>query len=629
LSSEKKLAVRGYRFGEFELELKSGDLRRQGRKVKLQEQPFAVLRLLLEHPAEVISKEELQNSIWPSNTFVDFDHGLHAAVARVRDALGDSAERPRFVETLQRRGYRFIAPVEEILAPPPPSPEPTPEIQPPLAEVSQRTRIWPIGLGIAGAALLAMVAIVTGTRWHHADREPIRSVAVLPLLNLSGDAGKEYLADGVTDELITDLAQLLNLRVISRTSAMHYKRSTLPARQIGRELNVDALVEGSVVLTDRRVRITAQLIDARTDRHLWAHTYEQTLDDILIAQAEMSHAIASEISAKLSPGHQIRTQVERTNPQAHQAYLKARYFLDRGDESSLRKAIDTFHQALDSDPQDPQSYAGLSECFISLDDFYAPPNEVMPEAKSAATRALSLDDSLGEAHTVLGAVRFLYEWDWPGAELELRRGVELEPGSSAAHSWYAFYLANMGRSGEALKEIERADEIDPLSAIVQMNAGWVHYVGRRNDRALSQWRETLQLEPDFALSHSSIWVAYLDDSNFDQYLAHTAREHPLDDADTLRLAVLSANYARHGDRAQAEAYLARLKNAKTRYYVCDYELATAYAMLGNRDQAMEWLDKGYRVHSSCMPNLKTDPRLDSLRSDDRFKVLLHSLHLDS
>ena len=618
LSSESKPAVRRYRFGDFELDLKSGELRQQGRKVKLQEQPFAILRMLLEHPGEVISKEELQNTVWPANTFVDFDHGLHAAIARVRDALADSAENPRFVETLQRRGYRFIAPVEEILAQPAPSAEPV--------AMSQ----WPkaVGIGIAGIALVAIVVVVLSQRLRRAEREPIRSVAVLPLLNLSGDPGKEYLADGVTDELITDLAQTLNMRVISRTSAMHYKGSTLPATQIGRELNVDALVEGSVVLDNRHVRITAQLIDARTDRHLWAHTYAQTLDDILTAQAELSHAIASEISAKLSPDHQMRAHLERANPQAHQSYLKARYLLDRGDESSLHKAIDMFHQALENDPQDPQSYAGLSECFISLDDFYAPPNEVMPEARSAAVRALSLDDNLGEAHTVLGAERLLYEWDWPGAETELRRGIELAPNNSDGHSWYALYFANMGRHDEALREIERAQEIDPLSAIVQMNAGWVHYLARRNDRALSQWLETLQLEPDFALSHSSIWVAYLDDSHFGEYLAHSAHQHQLDDADTLRLAVLSGNYARQGDRRQAEAYLARLKTAKNRYYVCDYELATAYAMLGNTDAAMEWLNQGYRARSSCMPNLKTDPRLDPLRADERFKGLLRTLRLD-
>jgi len=611
--------VRSYRFGDFELDLKSGELRRQGRKVKLQEQPFAVLRMLLEHAGEVITKEELRNAVWPANTFVDFDHGLHAAVTRVREALGDSAENPRFVETLQRRGYRFIAPLETIPAPPPMA---TPVLDP---------RQWsmPGAVGVVGVALLAIVVIGLLQHWRRSDHEPIRSVAVLPLLNLSGDPTKEYLADGVTDELITDLAQLLDKRVISRTSAMHYKGSTLPATQIGRELNVDALVEGSVVLADRHVRITAQLIDARTDRHLWAHTYEQSLDDILIAQAEMSHVIASEVSAKLAPDHKIRAHLERTNPKAHQAYMKARFFLNRGDESSLHKAIDSFRQALETGPEDPESYAGLSKCFIGLDDFYAPPNEVMPEAKMAASQALSLDDSLGEAHTVLGVVRFLYDWDWRGSEAELRRGIELAPGSSDAHSWYALYLAHMGRNAEALKEIERAEEIDPLSAVVRVNSGWIHYLGRRNDRALSQWRETLQLEPELALSHSSIWVAYLDNPNFEQYLARTAHDHPLDDADTLRLAVLSGSYARLGNRTQAENYLARLKTAKSHHYVCDYELATAYAMLGNKDEAMAWLGRGYREHSSCMSDLKADPRLDSIRSDRRFQDLLHMLHLDS
>jgi tetratricopeptide (TPR) repeat protein len=227
-------------------------------------------------------------------------------------------------------------------------------------------------------------------------------------------------------------------------------------------------------------------------------------------------------------------------------------------------------------------------------------------------------------------VRFCYDWDWEGAEAELRRGMELSPASSDAHSWYALYLAHMGRNAEALHEIERAEEIDPLSAQVRVNVGWIHFLGRRYDRALAHWRETLQLAPDFALSHSSIWVAYLNDSSFDRILALSPREDAdLDGAGTLRLAVFSGSYAESGNRAQAEAYLTRLRSAQSHHYVCDYELATAYAVMGNKDEAMNWLQKGYRQHSSCMSDLKADPRLDLLRTDDRFKDLLHTLHLDS
>jgi TolB-like protein/DNA-binding winged helix-turn-helix (wHTH) protein/Tfp pilus assembly protein PilF len=636
LIAEDRPAPRGYRFGVFELDLKSGELRRQGRRVKLQEQPFAVLRLLLEHPGEVVTKEELRNSIWPSNTFVDFDHGLHAAVTRVREALSDSADSPRFVETLPRRGYRFIAPAEEIGAPASPQPEPSLAPQPATAN-DHRPRRWlrPAAINIGALALLAVIVVgldLGGIRERllRPGTRPIRSVAVLPLLNLSGDPNKEYLADGVTDELITDLAQLLDLRVISRTSAMRYKGTTLSATQIGRELNVDALVEGSVALTGQHVRITAQLIDARTDRHLWARSYEQSLDDILIAQSEMSRAIAGEVSAKLSPGHrQLLARTGKLDPQAHEAYLKGRYFLNRGDEPNLRKAIESFHDALERDPQDARSYAGLAECYIGLDDFYAAPMEAMPKAKASASKALELDENLGEAHTALGVVRLLYDWDWRGGEAELRRGIELNPGDSDAHSWYALFLAHMGHNAAALNEIERAQQIDPLSAQVRVNAGWIYFLGRKNDRALAQWRETLELDPQFALSHSSAWVAYLNDASFDRILAQAPRvARPLDDSDTLRLAALSGSYAQSGNRAQAEAYLAQLKAAENSRYVCAYELATAYAVLDNKDEAMNWLRKGYRDRSSCMSDLKTDPRLDSLRSDQRFQDLLHTLHLE-
>jgi len=493
LPPEGKL-LRGYRFGDFELDLKSGELLRADRKVKLQEQPFILLRLLVEHRGDVLTKEELRKAVWPANTFVDFDHGLHSAIARVRDALDDATDKPRFIETLPRRGYRFVAPVEEIFAPPEASPEQTPlPLLPERDETRPGARWLVTGVGWAALAFQAIAVVLLGQRLRRPDREPIKSLAVLPLLNLSGDPGKEYLADGITDELITDLAQSLNLRVISRTSAMRYKSSTLPATQIGRELNVDALIEGSFALTGRQVRITAQLIDARTDRHLWAHSYEQSLDDVLAVQSEMSHEIANEVSARLSPSAKVRRNYRKTVPQAHQSYMKARFLLNCGDESSLRGAIDNFHQALNSDPQDAQSYAGVSECFIGLDDFFAPPSEVMPEAKMAAQQALTLDDSLAEAHTVLGVVRFLYEWDWSGGETELRRGVELAPSSPDAHSWYALFLAHMGRNPDALREIERAEEIDPFSAIVRVNSGWIHYLGRvtiarsRNGVRLYNW----------------------------------------------------------------------------------------------------------------------------------------------
>ena len=255
----------------------------------------------------------------------------------------------------------------------------------------------------------------------------------------------------------------------------------------------------------------------------------------------------------------------------------------------------------------------------------------MPEAQAAAGKALGLDVNLGEAHTALGVVRFLYQWDWKGGEAELRRGIELNPGNSDAHSWYALFLAHMGRNAEALGEIERAEEIDPLSAQVRVNAGWIHFLGRRNDRALAQWRDTLELEPQFALSHSSIWVAYLNGASFDRLLAQSSQEDGsnIDGDTTLRLAVLCGSFARAGNRPQAEAYLARLKAAEARHYVCAYELATAYAVLGDKDEAMNWLQKGYRDKSSCMSDLRADPRLDSLRSDPRFQDLLQNLHLDS
>jgi TolB-like protein/DNA-binding winged helix-turn-helix (wHTH) protein/tetratricopeptide (TPR) repeat protein len=607
------------RFATFEVDLRSGELRKNGIKIKLQEKPFQVLALLLDRRGELITREELRAKLWPADTFVDFDHSLGTAIAKLRQALGDSAQNPRFVQTVSSRGYRFLAPVGSL---------PTPGRE--TSRASQIRRFsFSAAAGLLGGALLLVVFlgfdIGDARQWLRRRSNPsIRSLAVLPLENLSGDPQQEYFADGMTDELITDLAQLGNVHVISRTSVMQYKGTKKPLPQIARELHVDAVVEGSVMRSGQRVRIAAQLVDAGNDQHLWAQSYDRDVGDVLILQGEISRTIADEIRLKLTPerGTQLGKNA-RVDPQVEEDYLKGRYHLNKGSEEEIRKGIQFFEHVLASNPKDARGYAGLADSYVALSDYYVAPSEILPKAKSASLKALQLDDKLAEAHTSSGVVRFLYDWDWAGAEKEFKRAIELNPSSVDAHVWYAVFLGQMGRGSEAIAELKRAEALDPLSLSVHVNAGWVYYLLRQNEQAIEHWRKALDLEPQFAVSHSAIWVGYLRSSDFVRLMAATAKGTSVDDP--MELAALAGLYAVSGDSAQARAVLSKLTALSKRRYVCPYEMATTHAVLGDKDEAIAYLSRGYQERSACIPDIKTDPRLDSLRSDLRFHELLRKV----
>ena len=506
-----------------------------------------------------------------------------------------------------------------------------PPQHPVVPRTSQIRRLsFSAAAGLLGGALLLAVFLgfdIGGARQRlrRQSNPTIRSLAVLPLENLSGDPQQEYFADGVTEELITRLAQLQNVRVISRTSVMQYKGTKKRLPEIASELHVDAVVEGSVVRAGQHVRIMAQLLDANRDQHLWARSYERDSDDMLVLQSEMSRAIAGEVTAKLTPQEQrTLSKSARVDPAVLENYLRGRYHLNNGGSTEIRKAIEYFQQAINKDPLDARSYAGLAESYLALDDFYEAPWETMPKAQEAAQRAVELDPDLAEAHTALGAVHFLHGWDWAGAEREMKRAVELNPGSSDAHMWYAEFLAQMGRSGQAISEIQLAEALDPLSLAVHAQAGWVYYLARRNKEATAEWGKAVDLEPNFAILHTSIWAAYLQKAEFRKVLADVP-EAKVTDESTVNLAALAGSYAAAGKRQDAERVLAKLNAISKKRYVCAYEMGTAYAILGDKDKAVACLRKAYAARSGCMTDLKTDPRLDSLQSDPRFQELLRNV----
>ena len=449
------------RVGVFEVDLRAGEVRKNGLKVRLQEQPFAVLAMLLERPGEVVTREELQKKLWTSDTFVDFDTGINTSIKKIREALGDSADNPRFVETLPRRGYRFIAPVEG-------------ERKEGLDTL--KGFAWPrrkIAVGVAGASLLIVLAVAVGLRvggvWKRIFGGPapgeIQSLAVLPLENLSGDPEQEFFVDGMTEALIADLGKIGALRVISRRSVMRYKGSDKPLPEIARELNVDALVEGSVLRSGNRVRITAQLIGAVPERHLWANHYDRELRDVLALHSEVARAIAEEIKVAVTPEEKARLASTRpVNPEAHEAYLKGQYFLNKHTGEDLQRAIKFAPQAIEIDPGYAPAYALLASSYYEGGWWGAiAVSEARAKAMPAAMKALEIDDTLAEAHVALGSILMVIHWDWAGAEREFKRAIELNPNSALAHGEYSWYLIAIGRSGKALREAQRAQELDPLS----------------------------------------------------------------------------------------------------------------------------------------------------------------------
>jgi TolB-like protein/Tfp pilus assembly protein PilF len=560
-------------FGVFEADLRVRELRKQGIRVKLQDQPFQVLQVLLEHPGEVVSREELRQQIWPADTFVDFDQGLNNAIKRLREGLGDSPENPRFIETIPRRGYRFIAKLNQ-------------------------------------------------------SAKCIRSLAVLPLENLSRDPEQEYFAEGLTEALITTLAKIGELRVISRSSVMQYKRIHKSLREIARELEVDAIVEGTVLRVARRVRITAQLIDAAKESHLWAESYERDLRHVLTLQSEVAQAIAREVRIKLTPVDQARfAQVNAVDPEAYEAYLRGRYCWNRRSSEGVEKAIENFQQAIARDPTYALAYTGLADCLSVLGYWgLVAPDEGCGKAKKLAQQALEMDHSLPEAHVSLAFPTIFYDYDFETAEREFNRSIELNPRYALAHCWFGFYLGITGRYEEGYTEIKRAIGLDP-QAIMYTTLGTVFFfAARRYDRAIEQFHQALEMDPHLASAHCMLGLAYQYKSMHEPAIAVARKAVELSQGATMFTALLGDVYASAGYRDEAERILAQLHEISKQKYVTPYATARLYAALSKHDEALQWLEIAYCGRDPLMVDLKTDPRFDDLRSEPRFQDLMRRMN---
>jgi TolB-like protein/DNA-binding winged helix-turn-helix (wHTH) protein/Tfp pilus assembly protein PilF len=633
-------------FGVFELDLKAGVLRKRGLRLKLSEQPFQVLSVLLEKPGEIITREELRNRLWPSDTFVDFDHGLNNAVMRLREALGDDSENPRFIETIPRRGYRFIAPVSGLV---PKAASALDEhgntsnegAESDIHTVSPEPPVWhwsPAGIVIVGVAAVLFCALSVLFWYRRVSPDAgiahqSKSLVVLPLENLSGDKDQDYFADGMTDDLIANLAKIRSLRVISRSTAMTYKDTHKPLSQIARELNVDAVVEGTVLRVGDRVRITAELVQVSTDRHLWADTYESQMGDILALQNRVSSAIVNEIRINLTPEDQQRlAKTQAVAPEAFENYLKGRYYWNKRSDENLTRAIGYFEQATHEAPQYSLAYAGLADCYaiISAEIFGTmSPQQAAPKAKAAALRALDIDPTLAEAGTSLATVKFNYDWDWTGAAEGFASAIQQNPSYATAYQRYSLYLMAIGRPEDSFTQINKARELDPLSISINFSLGWRLYLARQYDRAIEQLRNTLEMDSSYELPHLVLGLSYAQKGNFASATDELRKAVELSHGTPLMVSALANVYARSGNKAEAERLLGSLVSESRNNYVSPFYFAVVYAGLGQSDKAMDWLEQAYSDRSNGLVFLKVDPVLDGLRSNPRFQALQQKLKFPS
>jgi TolB-like protein/DNA-binding winged helix-turn-helix (wHTH) protein/Tfp pilus assembly protein PilF len=634
------------RFGAFDLDLRTGELHKGGTRVHLPDQPFQVLKALLDRPGELVSREELRQRLWSAETFVDFEHGLNAAVRRLRDALGDSAEVPRFIETLPRRGYRFIAPVIQAhTAAEEASSERKDQTRSETAttpNVTSMQRLKRVRV-LAGIATVVTVAAIVLWAFGYlpsslARREAAAGdgrfmLAVLPFENVTGDPDQEFIADGMTDELIAQLGRMdpSHLGVIARTSAMQFKKTTKRADQIGSDLGVSHVVEGSVRTASNRIRVAVQLIETRSESQLWAEQYEGNVENLLTLQRDIGEAVARQIMARLGvvPAHSpANPRRHSTIAEAYDHYLRGRYHWLRDTTGDLHKAMGHFRQAIALDPSYALAYSGLADTYTLLGSYgLLPMSEAYPLARAAALKAMDLDDTLGEVHNSLAAITADYYWEWADADRHFRRALDLSPDYETANRFYSFFLACMGRHQEALVYAERARRVDPVSPLAQMNVATVLYFARRYDEAIGEIGKSLELDPDFGPARILLGRVYVAKGMRDRAVDELQRAEvlmgPRPDVTTPHGYVL----ARAGRQHEARAMLETIRRTSKPRDPAPIRIALVHIGLGETDQAFEWLEKAFEARDWQMALLNVEPAFDDLRSDRRFAALVERVGL--
>jgi TolB-like protein/Flp pilus assembly protein TadD len=568
------------RFASFELDCRSRELREGERCVRLQEQPFEILRLMLERAGEVVTRDELRRRLWPDGTFVDFDHSLNAAIKRLRAALGDDADRPRFVETVPRRGYRFIARVAGD------GPAATPEAPAP------RPRL-----------------------------------AVLPFVNLSDDGAQEYFSDGLTEEMIAQLGSLCRgrLGVLARWSSMVFKGSLQSAREVGEALRADYLLEGSVRREGARVRITARLLETREETQLWSETYERSVTDYLSVQTEVATRIARSLAMEFAPPPAAPAIQDAD---AYQAYLKGRYYWNKPGDSGLDRALEFFTEGLKTAPAFAAAHAAMARAMVSRAEYYRDvPRLALERARHAAVRALELDPNQAEAHLAMADVRRMLDHDWSAAESSYVRAIALNPSYEGARRSLAMMLSSFARHGEAVREAERAIELDPFCLVVSTSAAWTHYAAGDYPAAIARCRYAIDLDPDYLPARRMLAAAYLQTDRRSQAVAVLEEAAAIGTTDPVVLSWLAHVHAVTGAPDEARRLILRVHSLEQTRHVPTYHLALAYTGLGDIEKAFELLERACLDRDPALPGIMVEPRFALLRADPRYHVVLERLNL--
>ncbi|HZQ96963.1 MAG TPA: tetratricopeptide repeat protein [Candidatus Sulfotelmatobacter sp.] len=623
------------RFGSFEANVEAGELRKQGLKVRLQDQPFQILVMLLGRPGELVTRQEIHQKLWPADTFVDFDHGLNNAMNRLREALGDSADKPLFIETLPRKGYRFILPItgdEQLAGTERPDAPAAPVIGPGQNEqtLRARSRFLVAILACCVAAALALIAYL-GWRMRPGLRPRSEHVmlAVLPFQNLTGDPGQEYFSDGLTEEMIAQLGALSpdQLGVIARTTTMAYKNTSKSVQEIGRDLGVGYVLESSVRRDGDQVRISVQLIRVCDQVHLWARSYDRHISHSIELQEEVATAVAEQIEVKLRPSHR-----DRANPhldiEANEAYLRGRYFWNQFTPEGYRKAIRYFQQAIERDPKFAEAYSGLADSynFLVVTDTI-PASEGHPKALEAARRAVSLDGNLAESHASLAVAIARSEWNWTGAENEFKRAIALNPSYSMVHRLYASILGATRRHEEARQQIQEAMRLDPLSLPNNAEVIRTLYYARSYDEGIVQAQKAMQLDPNYVRTHFWLGRVYSQKGMHREAIAAAEKILEAMPDSTLGLTEMAYSLAVAGRREEARPILRRLEVMSTNAFVPAYNFAVIHIALNEEEIAMRYLQQAYENRDWALVVLAVEPRLDPLRSDSRFQDISAGLKL--
>ena len=632
-------------FGSYQFHLTSKELRKGGVRIRLEEKPASLLAILLEHPGKLFSREELHSRLWPEGIHVDFDHGLNKTVNKLRGALNDDAEQPRYIETLSRRGYRFIGPTDVFPSEPMPPHNvesgglttPTINSAPPLpppraSHLSRPFSKWRFSTALLCAlAVLCLAGVYLGWKGFHTPAQaesPAKRIVVLPFGNLTGDPSEDYLCDGLTEEMIARLS-ILNpsrLGVIARTSAMHYKGSTKTAETIGAELGADYLLESSVRRSGNRLRITTQLIDTRSQAHVWVGNYDRQFQDVLDVQRDVALAIAKEIPVQASTQRRSPSASPRAvNARALELYLRGRYSWNKRTPAEFRKAIDYFEQALLADPNYAEAYSGLADSYALLASSSAIPyRDGYPKAREMALKALELDEGLAEAHTSLAFVKGFYDWKFSEAEKEFRRAIELNSNYSTADHWYGLFLSLLGRHAEAITELELASRLDPAFVATTTDLADAYRRVGQYQKAIELYGKARELDPDYFLIYQGMAQAYANQHKFQEAEAESAEFKKLTGNYLGVGPDLVAEYLKAGQRDRAQALLNDMRRQAMKHghsSICQLSVYV-YAAFGERDKAMACLEEAFERRPDWMIEIKSDPRLEGLRSDPRFQELL-------